>query len=85
MRLKLPEGWDVESQPSAGEFKTPIGALYSSRLERDGKSITLRRSYAEGTIIVLPEEYPELRTFYSKLAARDQEPLVLHSSAAVAH
>ena len=85
VRLKLPEGWDVESQPSAGEFKTPIGALYSSRLERDGKSITLRRSYAEGTIIVLPEEYPELRTFYSKLAARDQEPLVLHSSAAVAH
>ena len=43
-------------------------------------SFTTRRDYAFGDVIVLPNEYSQLRTFYSQLETNDQQSIILKST-----
>ena len=42
--------------------------------------MTIRREFDLGTILYKTEEYPELRSFYSKFETKDQEPVVLKAA-----
>ena len=44
-------------------------------------SFTTRREYVFGDIFVLPDEYSQLRTFYSQFETNDQQSIVLKSNA----
>ncbi|MGH9595532.1 MAG: transglutaminase, partial [Edaphobacter sp.] len=57
---------------------------YSLTAESTPTSFTLRRTYALGNIIFLPDKYPSLRSFYSKMESNDQGSVVLTSAPATA-
>jgi len=52
-------------------------AVYSMSVVAAPKNFTTRRSYMFGGTLVLPKDYPELRTFYSQFESKDQESVVL--------
>ena len=63
-------------------FKKAIG--YSVSSESTPNSFTVRRNYTLGEIIFPAEQYPDLRTFYSKMETKDQETVVLTTAPATA-
>jgi hypothetical protein len=42
--------------------------------------VTIARSLAQAFVVLLPKEYQDLRGFYQKVAAVDQQQLVLTST-----
>lgn len=40
----------------------------------------MRRNLSLGEILFMPNEYPDLRTFYGKMENKDQESVVLTSA-----
>jgi hypothetical protein len=50
-------------------------------IESAPTSFTTRRDYVFGDIVVLPTEYPELRTFYSHFETNDQQSIILKTTA----
>jgi hypothetical protein len=77
VRYKLPPSMVVESAPTATREEMPKTALYTASVAKDAKSITLYRNLTMGAIYIKPEQYADLRTFYSKLEGTDQGPVVL--------
>jgi len=81
---RIPASMTVESIPAAdkAELKTDAAFTSSSRVVKDG--IVLYRNVSIGRFIYAAAEYPDVREFYKKLEAKDQETLVLSHVAAVA-
>jgi hypothetical protein len=52
-------------------------AAYELTTTSTPTSVTARRNYLLGSVIFMTKEYPELRTFYSKMETKDQESVVL--------
>ena len=76
VRIKLPEGFDVDEMPDAVEVNQPFGN-YAAKCEvKDGRLI-FRRSLAlrAGTIPV--EQYASVRSFFERIRAVEQTPVVL--------
>ena len=61
----------------ADKFQFQTLALYSMSTALTSNSITVRRNYILGDTIFLVKDYPEFRSFYSKLETKDQESIVL--------
>ena len=82
VRIKYPAGFTIESSPAEDKvrFKDLVAYTVSSALAPG--SITFRRNYSLGAIIFLTAEYPELRDFFSKMETKDQENIVLTTTAA---
>jgi transglutaminase-like putative cysteine protease len=78
----LPPNFAVEGAPQ--DIKVPWGdrGLLNTRTIPAAGQITIARQFTRGFIIVKPEDYQDLRGFYQKVAAADQQQLVLTSSAA---
>ena len=83
VRLKLPPSLVIESAPTDGKEQLTNTASYTSSAIKAPDSITLRRNLILGRTIYGPDEYTDLRTFYGKMQARDQESLVLTRASAV--
>ena len=77
VRFTLPDFLVIESAPSADTGKYKGSAAFSTSVKKTPNTITLYRNVSVGETIFPPDEYPELRSFYAKLEAKDQEPLVL--------
>jgi len=84
VRLMLPAGTVVESSPSATSTELKGAAAYNVQVVTTSNSITIRRNLTVGKTFVGSEAYNELREFYGKFEAKDQETVVLTRSAAVA-
>jgi len=84
VRVKFPAGLTIESAPATEKFKYQNFAAYDMNTVSKPASITVYRNYSMGEIIFLPKDYPELRSFYSKMEAKDQENVVLTASTATA-
>jgi transglutaminase-like putative cysteine protease len=73
----LPAGVTVEGAPLDG--KTPWGnnAVLNVKVVSEPGKVTIVRSLARGFTVLKPDQYQDLRGFYQKVAASDQQQLVL--------
>jgi hypothetical protein len=77
VRFKLPPTLVVESAPTASKEMMKSLAAFQVNSVSAANSITLYRNLQLGTPVFTPSEYPDLRSFYTKLEAKDQETVVL--------
>ncbi len=77
VRINFPKEFAVESVPIAAKLQFKNFAIYSLASESTPTSVTIRRNYTLGNILYMPTEYPELRTFFSGMEARDQQNVIL--------
>src|SRR5262249_56106066 len=76
VRIKLPEGFDVDEMPDALEVNQPFGN-YAAKCEVKEGHLIFRRSLAlrAGTIPV--ENYASVRSFFERIRSVEQTPVVL--------
>jgi hypothetical protein len=77
VRIAFPSTLTIESLPASDTASFQKFALYTMKIESTPTAITMHRDYALGEINFKTEEYPGLRTFYSKMENKDQEAVVL--------
>ena len=80
VRVNFPASLKIESMPPGDKVQLRNFALYNTTTESTPTSVTVRRNYTLGEIIFMPKEYPELRSFYSKMETEDQGTVVLTAS-----
>jgi hypothetical protein len=84
VRFNFPATLNVESAPSNDKISLHTFAAYEMSTASTATSITTRRNYLLGEILFMTKDYPELRSFYSKMETKDQESVVLTTAPAVA-
>jgi len=77
MRVKFPAELQVESAPKDDAFTLQKLATYHTVPLVQPGVVLMRRSYVLGTAFFTTQEYPDVKAFYDKIAADDQQPVVL--------
>lgn len=80
----LPAGVTVEGAPQDTKISWQGHAVFVSKSVQQPGQIIVARSLARAFTLAKPEEYQDLRGFYQKVAAADQQQLVLTTSASTA-
>lgn len=75
--IKLAPGLSLESVPVAAQVPMEKLAYYKAQYSGADSTYSVVRTFAMGGSIFKKEEYPELRDFYQKTSAQDQQQLVL--------
>jgi hypothetical protein len=78
----LPDGFTVEGAPQDTKIPWPDHASFITRSIPAPGKITIVRSLARAFDFAKPEEYQDLRAFYQKVAAADQQQIILAKSPA---
>jgi hypothetical protein len=73
----LPSTFTVENLPADSPVSWPAHAVFIARAKADKQTIQMSRSLAVAFTFVDPKNYGELRDFYQKVAAADQQQIVL--------
>lgn len=73
----LPDGFTVEGLPQDAENDWPGFAQFKTRFSKVNGAVTVRRTLAYNYTLLEPKQYNDLRDFYLKVAAADQQQLVL--------
>ncbi len=76
VRIKLPEGFDVDEMPDALEVSQPFGN-YAAKCEVKEGHLIFRRSLALKAGIIPVEQYASVRGFFERIRAVEQTPVVL--------
>ena len=77
----LPAALAVEGSPQTAQVTWPSHAVFATKtVNTTPGEITIARQFSRAFTFVKPEEYQELRGFYQKIAAADQQQLVLIES-----
>ena len=84
IRVNVDPTLTIEALPDGSKADLPNRAVYSMSLEKGTNFFVSRRNYVLGTVLVMPAEYEQLRTFYSQFEAKDQESVVLKPAPASA-
>jgi hypothetical protein len=74
---KLPDGMVVEGAPTDASFPWTGHAVYIAKTVSAPGKVVVARTLARAFTEAKPEEYQDLRGFYQKVAAADQQQLVL--------
>ncbi len=77
MRVKFPAELQVESAPKEDSFALLKLAAYHTTPVIQPGVVLMRRSYTLGTAFFGVGEYSDVKTFYDKMAADDQQPILL--------
>ncbi|HEY4009601.1 MAG TPA: DUF3857 domain-containing protein [Acidobacteriaceae bacterium] len=83
LRITFPSTLSVEAAPDAAKFNMPDLAAYDMTTTTTPTSFTTRRVFAFNSVIFLPKEYPQLRSFYSQFESNDQQSVILKSPAPI--
>jgi hypothetical protein len=78
----LPEGLTVEGAPQDAKISWQDHAVLVIKSTSAPGQITIARQFVRGFTFAKAEEYQDLRGFYQKVAAADQQQLVLTSAPA---
>jgi hypothetical protein len=78
----LPPGLGVEGAPQDTRIPWPQHAVFATKSVSAPGQVTIARVFSRAFTLAKPEEYQDLRGFYQKIAASDQQQLVLTASAA---
>jgi Domain of Unknown Function with PDB structure (DUF3857) len=79
----VPPGFTVESAPQTANAAWPDHAILKTGSQTSGTTIKVVRNLAYNFTILDPKEYQNLHDFYQKVAAADQQQLVLTRAPAV--
>jgi hypothetical protein len=74
---KLPPGFKVDSSPQDANSLWPDHAILKIHSSANDGAITVVRTLAHNFTFLNAKDYPNLHDFYLKIAAADQQPLVL--------
>jgi hypothetical protein len=75
--LKLAPGLSLEGLPTDASVPMQKLAFYTVKYKSDANTYSQDRVIAVGTPLFKKEEYPDLRDFFQKTGAQDQQQLVL--------
>jgi len=78
----LPAGYTVESAPQPAQLPWPDHAALVVKTAPAAGSIDIKHIFARAFVLLDAKEYPALRDYYQKVAASDQQQLVLAQAAA---
>jgi hypothetical protein len=78
----FPAGFSVEGTPQDAKLSWAGHAAMSTKSLAAAGQVTVARQLARAFTFAKPEEYQDLRGFYQKVAAADQQQLVLTTSSA---
>jgi hypothetical protein len=84
VEYRLPPGLAVEGAPQDTKILWQDHAMLLVKSASAPGKITIARSLARAFTFSKPEEYQDLRGFYQKVAANDQQQLVLTTAAPTA-
>jgi len=73
----LPPGLSLESTPEIPGAQWPDHAILKIASKKDGDKVEVARALVYNFTILDPKDYPDLHGFYQKVAAADQQQLVL--------
>ncbi len=76
VRIKLPEGFDVDEMPDAVEVNQPFGN-YAAKCEVKDGILIFRRALALKAATIPVEQYPSVRSFFERIRSVEQTPVVL--------
>jgi hypothetical protein len=82
--ITLPAGFTVESTPQAADIPYPQFAEYKAKYTTATGAFREERVEAVAATLYKPSEYPQLRDFYGKMNAQDQQQVVLEKQAETA-
>ncbi len=77
VQIKLPPALGIESLPKDEEVSFPQNAIYRAKFTQGSGMLKSNRVFVLGNVAYKPEEYPELKSFYQKVNAKDKESAVL--------
>jgi hypothetical protein len=75
----LPAGFGLETTAPTATVPWPSFASYQIKSVTNGNDLTVMTTLARAFTFLQPDEYGQLRDFYQKVAAADQQQLVLHA------
>jgi hypothetical protein len=78
----LPAGFSLESAPESSDASWPNHAMLKISSKKAEDSVEVVRTLVYNFTLLDPKEYPNLHDFYQKVAAADQQQLVLTRSQA---
>jgi hypothetical protein len=76
VRIKLPEGFDVDELPDAVKLEAAFGNYTSTYAVKDGQ-LTFTRSLIQRATTVPADQYTAVRNFFERIRAAEQSPVVL--------
>jgi hypothetical protein len=79
----LPPGFSVESQPQSGDGNWPNHAQLKIRSAQGSNSVSIQRVLVYNFTLLPAAQYANLHDFYQKVAAADQQQLVIARASAV--
>jgi len=82
--LHLPEGMQVESLPPAIVPKPGNALTYELECKKDGSAVHIRRASVIEGVLIPQKYYAQVRGFYQTMKTRDEQQIVLQSTAAPA-
>jgi hypothetical protein len=80
VRVKFPPSVTVELVPKLDTLMLPKAAAYQLKADVEPNFVQMNRTFDLGSNVFLPQDYPDVRTFYNKLATDDQQSIVLTSA-----
>jgi hypothetical protein len=72
-----PAGFNIENVPHAADAAWPEHAVLKIAADASGDQVSITRTLAYNFVMLDHKEYPTLHDFYQKVAAADQQQLVL--------
>lgn len=76
--MKIPQGFTLESAPKPEDAKLPY-ARYQNVSNFDGLQLVTQRQLAFNAIYLPLDKYSELKSFFGKVQAGDEQQAVLHA------
>jgi hypothetical protein len=76
VKIKLPDGFEVDEVPDAEKLDTPFGRYSTSYEVKDGHLI-FKRAFEVRAVTIPAEHYPAVRAFFDRVRAAEQAPVVL--------
>jgi hypothetical protein len=78
----LPPGFALETTGPTASVPWPGSAMFAMKSTANGNDLTVITNLARAFTFLQADEYGQLRDFYQKVAAADQQQLVLHATEA---
>jgi uncharacterized protein DUF3857/transglutaminase superfamily protein len=76
VRIKLPEGFDVDEMPEAAAVDQPFGS-YAAKCEVKEGHLIFRRSLTLKAVTIPVEQYASVRSLFERMRTVEQTPVVL--------
>ena len=76
VRIKLPEGFEVDELPDPLKLDTSFGSYNTSYLVKDGQ-LVFTRNLTQLSSKIPVDQYQSVRSFFEKIRAAEQAPVVL--------